>query len=278
MIDTIRFTAELAKSVVSVNAGEWGATLNSKKERAGKDFTSSRRRHTPTGTRIEVTPNGTYIETSLARLLHGDNRWLLKNQRELNQALAKLTDIVRQLDPSYQGMGRIVRLDLCWHLPGDPRLFIAQHQNVNHPDTPRPKVIIYREETIIWESRAPKKKQRELRIQMYDKRKAISGKDKAGLFVRLELQMRGSVLNKVLPRLLNAAGNLSFKRCYRHLRQTFWKFEDCDDVITNPLKPKAIKEQLHEFGVFWKTLLPVEPPVKFTETKLGDVPDVPPYG
>jgi hypothetical protein len=278
VIDTIRFTADLAESVVSVNAGEWGNTLTSKKERGGKPFTSSRRKHKPTGTRIEVTSKGTYIETSLARLLHGNNRWLIKNQRELNQALAKLTDIVRQLDPTYQGMGRIVRLDLCWHIPGDPRLYIEQHRNLTHPDTPRAKVIIYREETIIWESRAAKQQQRELRIQMYDKRKAISGKDKAGLFVRLELQMRGSVLSEVSPRLLNTAGSLSFKKCYRHLRETFCKFEDCDDVITIPHQPKAIKKQLHEFGVFWKTLLPQEPPVKFKKTKMGDVPDVPPYG
>lgn len=276
MLDTVRFRIEFkprATSVIKIWEIRERQLRNAGWEKGLFLFY-----HKSTEIRICKDWHGWSIEASLPKVLHGDNRLLLKSQNEINSALEKLKRILRT-DWQFDFSARVfTRVDLCWQVPGWINRFIDAHRNLTHPEARGGKVIIYRDENIIWESKKERKERgTPFRLQMYDKRRERTGKQ-PGMVVRLEIQLRRDKLKRHLGVGNSLPTRLSFNRSYQVLRSVFLEFPKCDlydRYVTKPYVPARIR--LERFNIRWQSLLPRKRSRKFKKWHGCDVSAVPKY-
>lgn len=223
------------------------------------------------------------VEASLMRVLWGDNRWLIRNQKELDDALEKLAGHLRDLDPNYSDDVTPTRIDLTWHVPGNVPKFIDAHLELEHPLIHNGKFQMWREETALWYRKKrtirtggkPKRQTRsEFRIQFYDKKKKLVGRPSSQpcKFVRISVELRSGAIESAISNLI-PRGRFSFARSYAMLRETILLFEE-SWTYQRPF-PKlriAARKRLRKNDIDWRKLLPKTPPKKFIRDKYGDIP------
>jgi hypothetical protein len=156
-------------------------------------------------------------QVSLPRLLHGQNGTLIKDQNELNEALALLKNKADEVCEFNYFDHHFTRVDLVWHFEGDTAEFILAHRNARHQR-------IRKDPTIFEiESRAHSLSfdGSELRITIYDKSFEVF--KRKGQIVRVEVQFHGRILKELL-----GAGELvktlNYDLCYQVYRQILLGF------------------------------------------------------
>lgn len=123
-----------------------------------------------------------WLEVSLPRLRHGDNGRMIKDQSELNRALAMLDErILDVCEPGFDRVWPCSRLDVVGQFIINLRDVITAHRECSHPAIRKGKVY-YEGESLAFRG-----KERLCRI--YDKIKEVTGKP--GTVTRVEWQLRG---------------------------------------------------------------------------------------
>lgn len=146
----------------------------------------------------------TAVETSLPKVLFGNNVRMLETEEEFERAFAELIDHLDQI--STKDKFTLTRVDLGWNYKGRPLEFFLAHEHLNHPMVrkaianyydPRRngRIVATRDNAtrtgIEWQAT-------KLRIRFYDKSKdAIKCGSKRPL-LRVEIQLRGSLLRELL--------------------------------------------------------------------------------
>lgn len=198
--------------------------------------------HESTGLRLFGNPTGedggewlaTKMEVSLPRLVHGSNGVLLKNQAEIDQALAKMRELALSLvvpgREHFTRLGSFSRVDLVWQFRGNPAQWIGDLSRAYHPSIRRAKVI-YEGESVHFPGIG-----RHLRI--YDKQKESKGS--RGNVVRCELQLSKKPLIESLGNddpFKSEVVDLHFGRAYSVYREFLSEFEP----ITKPHIGKMVE-------------------------------------
>lgn len=155
-----------------------------------------------------------YHRASLPRLLHGSNGRLIKNQAELDSALALLAANAGQLGYCASPSHHYTRVDLVWQFRGDPAQFVQAHRVCRHPRI-RSNPIRYEERSIAFAGS-------EMRISIYDKVRERFGRD--GNIVRVEVQLRGGRLEEELGD-GDRVTHLDFAACYQAYRRILLGFQ-----------------------------------------------------
>lgn len=228
-----------------------------------------------------------YVEVSLPRILFGSNGRLIRNQKQLSRAEKELERVLLEIAEPALSARRIIRLDLAWHVAGDPEAFVAAHRLVRHPFV-RADPVIQTRHSISWG-----KGKNRFRLLIYDKcRQMKLGK---GNVVRVEVQLRSKRLSSTFPTLLDPNGVLCriphFKRLYKAFRKILVKLSprqlpklrtiadlfaiaenhqgvslfDCWSVGKNAqhvrrTQAKVAACQLRYSKIAWKRLLPLKIP------------------
>lgn len=263
MIDTIRFRTNLQPKPDLKKTGEWTETPSTS---GGNTKGVSFRRLVHTNSKLRLLfddRTGWSVEVSLPRVLFGDNERILKSQRDIDEALQKLDSLIRSATTFYAGCEEFRRVDLCWSIPGNGIRAWIEVLWMLSPREFGGKVIIYRGESITWESkRDGRHKKPALRLLMYDKKFEKTGRYRDGA-IRVELQLQGNAAAAFVAQ--GGKGGkktspLDFKRCYTHLREVLLRFEDCDmnEVETKAYKGKA-KDWMEDYGVSFRRSFPANP-------------------
>ena len=156
----------------------------------------------------------TYHRASLPRLHHGTNGRLIKNQEELDAALALLQAKATELgEPRTPGFEHATRVDLVWQFKGDPAQFVLAHRNCRHPGV--------RSAPFIYENRSLVFKGSEVRISIYDKTRERLHRN--GDIVRVDIQLKGDRLKEELGQ-GGRVTHLDFKTCYAAYRRIMLGF------------------------------------------------------
>lgn len=259
MIDTVRFMVELTpKRPLPLGWKERRVTTTRGTHQARFD----RYTHQASGMRVMRDPKDRWsVEVSLCRVLHGSNLKLIASQGDLRRAWKKVDSILREFAADYHKRGALRRVDLCWYVCGRPKDIVGAHLGLRHPSL-KGKVIIYLDESIIWESKKPRgDRAADERLQFYDKILQKYGK-RPGYLVRIELQLRDEALCRRLNprRPATSPGSLDFGRCYDVLRGAVLELNDAQlaEPWRNGFNGPA-RKRLEELGVFWTRLLPAAP-------------------
>lgn len=144
--------------------------------------------HHETGMRIGGNEYGArWAEVSAPRVLFGANHRCIRNADQLSQALYGSCEIARQILPGFE-FNHFTRVDLVYQFRKDPRWLVSVHRNQRHPWV-RSHGCEWFGESISWIGK-------ETRIRLYDKAKEVE--NKAGDVARLEAQLRGAKLRKLI--------------------------------------------------------------------------------
>jgi len=190
---------------------------------------SGRLRHTQTGLRLGV--NGgevRWAEAEMSRLLFDCNGILIKTQDQLDQAIARLLELVSgvcDLRPNQEF--RLTRIDLVGHAKISPAVLVRVYKNHRLPGIHRDPVH-YPGESLFW-----KGSKRKCRI--YDKK--LRQMQQHGDVARIEWELHGRVILGTFKRPLTL-GTLQIEECYKiyyNLSQAF--------------KPKRLTKKLNLAGI-----------------------------
>jgi hypothetical protein len=154
-----------------------------------------------------------YHRVSLSRLLHGDNGRLIKNQAELDGAIAKLLRMAKELGRPAIPTPHFTRVDLAWQFADDPARFVLAHRHCRHPRI-HADAVCHGKRSLYF-------KGAEMRITMYDKIRERHHRD--GDIVRVEVQLHGERLKEELGR-GDRVTALNFDACYEAYRRTLLGF------------------------------------------------------
>jgi hypothetical protein len=161
------------------------------------------------------------VETSLPKLLFGNNARLLKSQSDLDAAMSKAKDAFQAFLPVVW-QPRFTRVDLCWNYRCDPIKFLLAHESSNHP-----QIMGY---TCSYRNKAQRTgitwKGSELLIRFYDKSRDAKA---AGFFfnklIRVEVELHGQRLRTFFsanPK--KSLTQLNLESCYRVFRRILKNF------------------------------------------------------
>jgi hypothetical protein len=179
--------------------------------------------HIPTGLRAwGMADEIKWIEASLPRVLHGTNGKLLIDDNEIQDALAKVKQIVREIGTPLIYDEYFNRIDLVWQFRGNPADFLAAHHDLRHGKVRR-QTSHYDDQGVTWPGSG-------LLIRMYDKLQEMTGK--SGDVVRVEVQLRGNRLRQQMADETGQVTELNFDRCYQIYR----------DLIVSGFKPAPLSE------------------------------------
>lgn len=156
------------------------------------------------------------IQVSLPKLLHGSNGVLIKTADELETALCRTSQTLRQIGlPTTFGRTWFSRVDLVWHFPGNPQDFFLAHEKVRHPRV-RKATVRYDGQSISWRGC-------NFAILMYDK--SLEQNKRSGDVVRVEVQLRGKRLRDCFGIEDGQLTELDFDECYSVYRKILLGFE-----------------------------------------------------
>lgn len=183
----------------------------------------------------------TWVAASLPRILFGQNSTLIRNQAQLNDALAKLDSLLAQFGTIVYARQHFTRVDLVWQFKRRVARFALSMFRVNHPEI-RAEVCLFRNRkgiTGIWWKSGAKSgtggKGGPLIIRAYDK--SDKGIKSPQPVLRIEVQLRGKKLTQKLGN--NAPVNrLDIRDCYQAYRNTLLGF------TPNPLPAVSSKNKL----------------------------------
>ncbi|MCG3777124.1 MAG: hypothetical protein JW395_4000 [Nitrospira sp.] len=180
--------------------------------------------HKLTGMRVGGSRStATWLEVSLPRLLHGHNGRLIANQKELDDALAKLNNLVGQvcLPAINKAEDKFTRVDLVLQFRDNPAAFKAAHRNCRHSWIRR-EAGEYDGESIYW-------KGADMTVRIYDKQ--LEQRGQPGNIVRVEVELRREALKKAFFGMRDSPEfewreltSLSFGRCYEVYREIMCGF------------------------------------------------------
>jgi hypothetical protein len=154
-----------------------------------------------------------WVETSLSRLLFGHNGRLITSQKEIDQAMLRLSRLLKQVGTQRTALRYFTRVDLVWQFRGDPNAFIIAHRNCRHRSI-RKDAGSFDHNSLFW-------KGSNMRVSMYDKAREQTGKP--GDVVRVEVQLRGQRLKTALGDGEKVTG-LDLDLCYQAYRQILLGF------------------------------------------------------
>ena len=162
----------------------------------------------------------TYVQVNLARVLHGDNGYLIRSQEEVDAALEAVMLACGDLADTSSGIRDFVRIDVGLHFECTPVQIIRAHRHCRYPRTTRPR-IDFGEHSASWNYDGR-------RIIMYDKGREITRRymQNEGLpsnLLRVEIQLQKAPLKNEL-----GGGEypteIIFSECYQAFRRMMLKF------------------------------------------------------
>jgi hypothetical protein len=247
----------------------------------------------------------TAVETSIPKVAFGNNVRVLETEEEFEWAFGKL---INQLDAISSKDGfELTRVDLGWNYRGKPLEFFLAHEHLNHPMVRKAvasyiepwensRIIVTRDNAtrtgLEWQGS-------KIRIRFYDKTKDAKKLGHTEQLIRVEVQLRGKLLRKLL------GGNekqpvhkLLWGKCYPVFRDILRKFPgpevvpilDGQDKVNlaalragiavfdilgkgknrttvHRLRKRLGRLQLRKYGVDWTWMLPDEFPPPKTVTQ-----------
>lgn len=191
--------------------------------------------HAQTGFRVfvdDITGKATGLEVSLSRLLFGVNTTLLKNQDDIDAALARLWQFLAEVATTPEGF-EFTRVDLAMQFVGLPANFIRAHESCSYPHC-RELPSRVREESLTWG-----RKKSEFRLCIYDPA-AKAGLPPANI-VRVEPSLRTRKLRQEFNGNQTPVLRLDFLQCYAVFRR-----------LVTAMQPRAVHRprSLHELLSF----------------------------
>ena len=211
--------------------------------------------HGPTGARISgFRDDGIrFVEASLPRVLHGHNGILIRTQKEIDDAVDRLTGLCREISPAFVWRIRSVNhVELAWHFHGAPNEWVSFYSRLKHPRIER-FPIIWREEfvpacihcppcsflrqdvvSVSSSLNAVTWKGVKLQIRLYDKTAQMGVAGLLPSVMRLEFR----VSEYLATGLTNSGASLSFEKGYvryRELAAEFRSFRRTRSVSDGPL-------------------------------------------
>lgn len=206
MIDTVRFHTGGSWRDSFTPSG-WSITTN-EKDIDGRKDRSRFCFHEDTGLRVTGSPAGpSLVECSLPRILHGSNGRLIRDPHDLQQAVAKVLDMVSKVVESPDA-GKLTRLDTVWQFKGDPASWITSLGCARHPSI-RSEPQHFFGQSVSWVGTT-------MCLRIYDKRQETFGKP--GDVVRVESQVRGKTLKQLQPVVGSSLAQLQWDGCWKVLR------------------------------------------------------------
>lgn len=183
----------------------------------------------------------TYVQVSIARVLHGDNGNLIKSQTEVDEALNAVKGCFDGFAITTNGIVSFLRVDIGLHFQCNPVEIIRAHRHCRYPRTRRPRTD-FGEHSAAWAYDGR-------RIIMYDKgremtRRYMQNEGLASGLLRVEIQLSKGPLKRALG-YDNYPTELDFVRCYHAFREMMLNFAPAMEIAapTNIYSAIATLEQ-----------------------------------
>lgn len=175
------------------------------------------------------------VEVSLPRLLFKRNGKLLSSQRDIDASLNEADALLDLFSSALSHRRVFTRVDLVWQFKGNPVEFAAAHAHCCHPMIHQP-ARDFRNSGLEWQGSQTK-------ILMYDKSLEQTGRP--GNVVRVEIQLKGGKLRKVLGRGVDLT-SLTFRKCYHEYRSIILRFSPKPiPLVSDAIDLIAFARQVH---------------------------------
>jgi hypothetical protein len=238
MIDTINVKvdrplhAEILQSIEDQHGlcdlNDWTFKISPDRDLIGRPRTAVWGEHKPTGS-IARGHNGVieWVQTSLPRVLFGDNGRLIRSPEQLVEAQQRFKLILNGISAIRHPLTEYVRVDLVLHFRCNVEKFIAAHRHCRHP--------LIRKETAEYGVRGLKLPGTGVGICFYDKKKEM--KIGHGDILRVEVQLKKPKLGKLFGKADRPLYALDFSTCYLVYREILCQFEPAEVMEPFGLNP-----------------------------------------
>jgi hypothetical protein len=159
-----------------------------------------------------------FVQVDLPKLIYPNNGYLIKDQADLNRAIARLFDLLAEacvFDPEQQFP--LTRLDFVTHIPLPPKTLIGAYLNFRLPRI-RKDPVHYPNESLTWNGTFR-------RCKFYDKKQHLHGAPST--ITRVEWQLMGPAITEEFKEVVTLH-NLQMEKSYQVYRRLCLDFAPKD--------------------------------------------------